>query len=326
MKSNDLDKRCIITLVAALVFALLFFYMLITSSANRVADPEDIKSKIGHMGEVLDYQVIPSTGLTAWKIKPDGLERQFIFYTTANGKALLTGSIWDSESGTEISSGVRLVQEAMLFNQEAGLSEANAVNPDGSPVDAAAATQAANERDMSFASTDGNGEALGEYKDETPIVFNLLDKMKGFKTAEASATDTVYMFYDPRCPVCKEAFNQIDQIDLKAKNIAVKWLPTTALGNNEDGRQRAAVAFQTKDYSDFSASINGTKKTDKVSDDELQYLIDNLHVLKTSAEETYGKDYEIKVPAAIYMNKVTGTPKLLFGITDPKALKTIFGE
>ncbi len=325
MKTNNLDKRFIIAVLAAFIFAALFLFMLITTSSNSITDPEKIKDRIGHMGEVLDYQEIPSTGLTAWKIKPDGIDRQFIFYTTANGKALLTGSLWDSESGSEISSGIRLVQETMLYNREAGEAESKN-NADGSPIGEASANQGQNERDMSFASIDGNGEALGAYAEDTPIVFNLLDNMKGFKTSDASATDTVYIFYDPRCPVCQEAHQKIDLIDLKAKNIAVKWLPTTALGNNEDGRQRAAVAFRTTDYDKFSKSITGLEKVESVSDDEAQYLIDNLHVLKTSAQETYGEDYSIKVPAAIYMNKVTGMPKLLFGITDDKALKTIFGE
>ena len=80
-KAKDLDMRFIIATVAAFVFAALFFYMLLIGGSKSIADPESIKSKIGHMGEVLDYEVIPSTGLTAWKIKPEGLDRQFIFYS-----------------------------------------------------------------------------------------------------------------------------------------------------------------------------------------------------------------------------------------------------
>lgn len=323
MKTNDLDKRFIIAVLTAFVFAVLFAYVLITGSSKNITDPEIIKDKISHMGEVLDYEVIPSTGLTAWKIKPNGLDRHFIFYTTANGKALLTGSIWDAQTGTEISSGIKLVQDSMIYNQEAGIITNES---DGSAIDTAAAEQSSGERDMSFASIDGNGEALGDYAEQPPLVFELLDKMKGFKTSEASATDTVYVFYDPRCPICKDAFDKIDLIDLKAKNVAVKWLPTTALGNNEDGQLRAAVGFQTTDYTEFSKSIGGNQIAKSITELERQYLEDNLQVLITSAEETYGKDYNIKVPAAIYMNKKEGVPKLLFGITDEKALKTIFGE
>lgn len=318
-KAKDLDMRFIIATVAAFVFAALFFYMLLIGGSKSIADPESIKSKIGHMGEVLDYEVIPSTGLTAWKIKPEGLDRQFIFYTTANGKALLTGSIWDATTGTEISSGIKLVQDSMLYNQEAGKADADAE---------AENTGAESGVDLSAISIDGNGEAIGEYKGEMPFIIDLVNEMKGFKTNEAKPADTVYVFYDPRCPVCNEAFDKIDLIDLKKRNIAVKWLPTTALGNNEDGQKRAAVALQSKDPKDFKASMKGTKSADSVSELEIEYLADNLQVLVAATHEVpaYGKDYNIKVPAALYMNKTTGVPKLLFGITDDKALKTIFGE
>lgn len=326
MNTKNLDKRFIVAVVAAFVFALLFLYMLVTTSSSSITDPEKIKDRIGHMGEVLDYQVIPSTGLTAWKIKPDGLDRQFIFYTTANGKALLTGSVWDSESGSEISSGIRLVQETMLYNQEAGEAEASGAGVEGTPIGQAAIDQSSKERDMSFSSIDGNGEAIGSYTGEIPIVFDLLDKMKGFKTSDASVADTVYIFYDPRCPICAEAHKKIDLIDLESKNIAVKWMPTTALKNNLDGRMRAAVAFQAKDYAEFSSSITGVKKVDEVTADQEQYLKDNLHVLKTTTEDTYGADYKGTVPAAMYINKTTGLPKLLFGVSDDRVLKTIFGE
>lgn len=332
MKSKDLDMRFIVATVAAFVFAMLFFYILLTGSSKAIADPESIKSKIGHMGEVLDYEVIPSTGLTAWKIRPEGLDRQFIFYTTANGKALLTGSIWDAETGTEISSGIKLVQDSMVYNKETGQSS------DDSSVDANASQIDGNAIHSSI-SIDGNGEALGAYSGETPFVINLLDKMKGFKTDKtASATDTVYIFYDPRCPVCNEAYDKIDLIDLKSKNIAVKWMPTTALNgkgdtqfernSNEEGQKLAAVAIQSDSAEDFRKSMKGTKRADSVSETEVEYLSDNLQVLVAAARESeaYGEDYKIRVPAAMYTNKENGMPKLLFSITDDKALKTIFGE
>lgn len=335
MKAKDLDMRFIVAVVAAFVFAILFFYMLLTGGSKAITDPESIKSKIGHMGEVLDYEVIPSTGLTAWKIKPEGLDRQFIFYTTANGKALLTGSIWDAETGTEISSGIKLVQDSMLYNKEAGLTSDGS---DGSSVDENN-SQGNGSADLSSISIDGNGEALGAYSGEVPFVINLLDKMKGFKTNKsASATDTVYIFYDPRCPVCNEAYDKIDLIDLEAKNIAVKWMPTTALNtaedtefaknSNKEGQKLAAVAIHSDSADDFRKSMKGNKRADSVSETDIEYLSDNLQVLVAAAHESeaYGKDYKIKVPAAMYTNKESGMPKLLFGITDDKALKTIFGE
>lgn len=323
MKKSNLDVRFIVALVAALVFAVLFFVVLLTGSGKGIADPESVKSKIGHMGEVISYEVVPSTGLTAWLIKPKDLDRQFIFYSTPNGKALLTGSIWDAETGAELSAGIKLVQESMAYNQQAGQAELE--NKDGSAIDAATA-QDEEVNSTSYASIDGNGEALGKYDGEVPLIFNFLDKFKGFKTSEASAVDTVYVFYDPRCPVCKESHDLIDKIDLKSKNIAVKWLPTVALGNTEDGRKRAAVALQTTDYTKFSNSIGGNELVENVSDVENKYIDDNLAILLKAAKETYGKDYKAKVPAAIYLNKETGSPKLLFGITNPQALKTIFGE
>lgn len=321
---KDLDMRFIIATILAFVFAALFIYMLLMGGSKSVVDPESVKSKIGHMGEVLDYEVIPSTGLTAWKIKPEGLDRHFIFYTTANGKALLTGSIWDATTGTEISGGIKLVQDSMLYNQEAGTAD---VDTESSDVEGNV--------DLSATSIDGNGEALGEFEGEMPFIIDLVDKMKGFKTSNAKASDTVYVFYDPRCPVCNEAFDKIDLIDLEARDIAVKWLPTTALTNSsttieaaENGEKLAAVALQSTDPKDFKASMKGTKRADSVSDIEREYLTDNLQVLVSATHEVpaYGKDYKINVPAALYMNKTTGVPKLLFGITDPKALKTIFGE
>ncbi|MED6316464.1 MAG: hypothetical protein VYA60_04400 [Pseudomonadota bacterium] len=335
MKNRNLDKRFIIAVFAAFIFASILLYVLTFGSAQKVADPDVIKSRISHMGEVLDYEVIPSTGLTAWKIKPEGLDRHFIFYTTSNGKALLTGSIWDAESGTEISSGIKLVQDSMVYNQEAGLT--NPSGETGSPIDAATASDQ-NMNDTSFAATDGIGEAIGEYDQEPPIMISFLDKLKGYKTDESvSATDTVYLFFDPRCPVCKKAFNKIELIDLKAKGLAVKWIPTTALTNgsdpkqkaaHKDGVERAAYTFRAKNHADFTSLMNGNARVDasEVTKSEREYLEDNQQILVVTAAEIYGEDYKPEVPAAIYMNKQTGAPKLLFGISNDPVLKTIFGE
>ena len=186
---------------------------------------------------------------------------------------------------------------------------------------------------MSSISIDGNGEALGDYTGEIPFIITLTDKLKGFKTNEASPTDTVYIFYDPRCPVCNEAFDKIELLDLKSRNIAVKWLPTTSLPSSnaaelEDAQKLAVVAMQTQDPKEFKASMKGAKRADSVSDLEIEYLSDNAQVLAAATYEVpaYGKGYKIKVPAALYMNKETGLPKLLFGVPDDRVLKTIFGE
>ena len=52
---------------------------------------------------------------------------------------------------------------------------------------------------------------------------------------------TVYVFFDPRCPYCHQAFRALQG------KVAARWIPVIVLGNPEDGRAQARAILSAND-------------------------------------------------------------------------------
>lgn len=173
--------------------------------------------------------------------------------------------------------------------------------------------------------------AVGEYKGETPEIFNLLDKMGGFKMDESvSPADTVYVVYDPRCPYCKSLYEKLINTDLKGKGITIKWLPTVALGvegENDPAVKRAAYGLIAKNTDEFASSMDGANPTDfEMTTDMMMRLDENLAFLHESSVQTFGADHDKSVPATFFLDKNTGSPQMMYGASDDQVFRTIFGD
>ena len=173
--------------------------------------------------------------------------------------------------------------------------------------------------------------AVGKYEGEEPELIKLLDKMGGFKMDESvSPSDTVYVVYDPRCPYCKSLYEKSLNTDLKGKGITIKWLPSVALGvdgKDDPAVKRAAYGLIAKNTDEFTTSMNGAQPTDfSLTTDMMMRLDENYTFLQESSIQTFGADYEMSVPAAFFLDKTTGSPQMMYGASDERVFRTIFGD
>ena len=189
------------------------------------------------------------------------------------------------------------------------------------PVEAAPA--AAQEQPAGFAM------AVGKYEGELHPIVNILDSLKGFKYDESvSAADTVYIIYDPRCPYCHTLFDKVSAIDLKQKQITIKWLPSLALGTNENAEKLAALSLRAKTVEEFGASFqpNADVSGVTITQEDKDALNENMAFLFEASDQTFGAEHPKSVPAVFFIDKTTGAPNMMYGASDDVVFKQIFGE
>lgn len=251
-------------------------------------------------------------GVTAWLV--DTAHGKDVVYTSNDGRVMFTGQAFNSETG-----------DAMFtkFSSQAVPKDQVATQPQESAKDEAAAAAAAGQDDLT------PGQALGKWSGETPKAFQILDTLKGFKIGDAAAADTVYIMYDPRCPYCHKLLERTKSLDLKAKGIAIKWLPTVALGSkglDSPEVKRAAVALHSTNPEEFFASFDNASQGVAATEADNNELSKNLAFLYDAAKQTFGDDAPIAVPAAFFLDKKTGTPRMVYAAQEDKIYRSIFGD
>lgn len=175
----------------------------------------------------------------------------------------------------------------------------------------------------------GFGMAVGKFEGEVHPIIDILAKLKGFKYDESVAdADTVYIIYDPRCPYCHGLFEKINNIDLKAKQITIKWLPSLALGETEEAKKFAALGFDAKNIEEFATGFNSKTDVSGVTATTAHQdaINENTAFLFEASDQTFGKDYAKSVPAVFFIDKKTGAPHMMYGASDDSIFRQIFGD
>lgn len=286
---------------------------------ERAASFASIESDLERLGKVVSHEPVPNSSMTAWIINLKESGQPTLFYTTKDGKTLATGTLFDVKTGESVT---EKIQEA--FYEIAGRPTTEA--PAG---EAAAQPPGQNaEQDLT------PGQAIGKWDGEVPAVFTeTLERLGGFKEDPSiSPANTIYMVYDPRCPYCTELFDVTRNIDMKAKGVTIKWLPTVALGLSGDDDPvvgQAAYGLDAKNVSDFAlvfTSPKGSKPTVAAVTEAHQTALDaNLELLYAASEQTFPGQPK-SVPAAFYLDKRNGQPRMVYGPQQADILKSIFGE
>ena len=181
----------------------------------------------------------------------------------------------------------------------------------------------------SLAAPAGFAMAVGKFEGEVHPLVGILDKLKGYKYDESVApADTVYVVYDPRCPYCEALLDKISNVDLKEKQITIKWLPTLALGDDADVRALGAAGIDAKNLKDFEATFRGGFDTNsvKVTQAHEDAFNENMALLFEASDQTFGESHPKAVPAVFFIDKTTGAPNMMYGASDDSVFKQIFGE
>jgi len=268
----------------------------------------DQATLVGRYGTILARVPVGAGGLTAWTVEKNG--HRVVLYTTSDSQAIISGVVWDSMTGRNLSD---------TFNA-ATLSIAPPVGgvaaPAMSPVPVVAPASVAPTLPA----------LVGKYSGPIPESIKAIDSLTGIKEGSGGQADTMYVIFDPRCPYCRKAYATTR--DYVKRGFTIKWIPTLALGNPEQGRPMAATVLQAKagDQADVLRRVLGnheemhtvpTKATDEALDRSLSFFF--------AAFKTNGLD-QAGVPVAFFLDKHTGKPRMMTGVSEAPVIQAIFGK
>jgi hypothetical protein len=271
------------------------------SSSPASARPIDQMALMQRYGNVLDRRPVGAGNLTAWTVVKNG--RTVILYTTGDGQAIISGVVWESATGRNLS-------------DQFVTGVPNVKPPLGGSV---AAVNAPAPTAMSAA-------LVGKYSGSIPESIKTIDSLAGVKEGNGGQADTLYVIFDPRCPYCRKAYSETREY-IK-RGFTIKWIPTVALGNPAQGLPLAATVLQAKPGQQAEAlrrvlgnheeiPSTPTKATEEALSRNLDFF---FAAFKNNGVEQAG------VPAAFFLDKRTGKPRMMTGISEPAVIEAIFGK
>ncbi len=293
--------------------ALLALSVSLFASTIYAAPSSELQNRMKTMGSVKEYQVV-SGGLTAWTIASKS-GKVAVFYTTPDEKVMIKGNLWNTVDRKNISDNINLKAlnyASPEFQKRVLGNTTQAISANG---------KGANQP----AQQNFTAEIVGNFNGQTPEIIKLLDQSAGYKEGKGNATDTLYVFYDPRCKWCHEAYYKTRNY---VKNgFTIKWLPTLALGQSESGYRMAASILQAPKADslekifdrDASYQVDPTDKSRKNIDTNLEHLL----ALVAGFD---GKGARVSVPTGFYLNKRTGKIKKVEALSESINLEMVFGK
>ena len=248
------------------------------------------------LGEIVDMREMPENNLTAWLIRaPNG--RQMTFYTTADGKNIFSGTVWDLATKQNIN---------QVFDTTASV---------GMPGSAGQSVQ-------EVVQTDGGSSLLGKYTGEIPEAIKALDSLGGPKIGNGGPGETLYVIIDPRCPYCHQAYDSLKPY--MDKGVTIKWIPTVALGQPEQGLPQANAVLHARTQAELDKIMTDPKAYPRALEGkDGEDLQRNLSFMFQAFEQNGG---QAGVPAAFFVDKNTGQPRMMMGLSEEAVIQAILGK
>jgi len=248
------------------------------------------------LGEIVDMREMPENNLTAWLIRaPNG--RQMTFYTTTDGKNIFSGTVWDLATKQNIN---------QVFDTTASV---------GMPGSAGQSIQ-------EVVQTDGGSSLLGKYTGEIPEAIKALDSLGGPKIGNGGPGETLYVIIDPRCPYCHQAYDSLKPY--MDKGVTIKWIPTVALGQPEQGLPQANAVLHAKTRAELDKIMTDPKAYPRALEGkDGEDLQRNLSFMFQAFEQNGG---QAGVPAAFFVDKNTGQPRMMMGLSEEAVIQAILGK
>lgn len=258
---------------------------------------------IQRYGNIVDRRPLGAGGLTAWTVEKNG--RRVVLYTTADGQAVISGIVWESLSGRNLSD--QFIPNN-LPNVKAPLGGSGAAAPQA----AASATQGA--------------ALVGKYSGAIPESIKTIDTLAGIKEGKGGQADTLYVIFDPRCPYCRKAYNFTREY--VKRGFTIKWIPAVVLGNPPQGTALAATILQAtpQQQADVLRRVLGNKE--EVASQATKATIEALdrNAAFFFAAFQNNRVEQAGVPAAFFLDKRTGKPRMMTGISELPVIEEVFGK
>ncbi len=275
-------------------------------SMAHSAPSESLKAKMQAIGTVKKVIPTESNNIYAWLYEKNG--KTLVLYNTPDEKFFFEGSIYKMQSKELISN--KYIKESLNFaspefrNKVLGL-RSTPPQPQAQNI------------------TYENGLMNLKWKGSNiPEALSLLDSMSGVTQGKGKAQDTLYVFYDPRCPWCHRTFNTLQ--DYIKKGYTVKWLPTVALGKTDEAFALASAPLQNPklltpsfDKTAVAKKVIPTKKNLEDLNANMQFLVAYFNKVEP--------DQNVSVPFGIMLNKENGKLTHIQGLTEKPILELVFG-
>ncbi len=268
------------------------------SSAVQAFDQEILLKRYG---TVMDKRPLGVGGLTAWTLEKNG--HRVMLYTTADGQAVISGVVWDTMTGRNISEQVGVMAPGIL------------------PLPATTGVAPA------LLTSSVTGALVGPYSGPIPESIKAVDSLAGIKEGKGGAADTLYAIFDPRCPYCRKVYGVTR--DYVKRGFTIKWIPSTALGRPDDGIPLAATVLQAKpsEQADILRRVLGEKEQirsvpTKATTDALAQNLDFFY----SAFRNNSSSGTMGVPVGFFLDKKTGSPRMITGVSELPIIQSIFGR
>lgn len=265
-----------------------------SDSTDKRTPPPSVLS----LGEIVDMREMPENNLTAWLIlAPNG--RQMTFYTTADGKNIFSGAVWDLATKQNI----------------------NQVFDTDTTVDTGANSSVGHPGQEVIQKNDGSS-LLGKYTGQIPEAIKALDSLGGPKIGNGGPGETLYVIIDPRCPYCHQAYDSLKPY--MDKGVTIKWIPTVALGQPEQGLPQANAVLHAKTRTELDKIMTDPKAYPRALEGkDGEDLQRNLSFMFQAFEQNGG---QAGVPAAFFVDKNTGQPRMMMGLSEEAVIQTILGK
>jgi hypothetical protein len=270
------------------------------SSASEITNSnvQNTHQKIEKLGKILAVESHPENNFDAWLVQaPNG--KKMTLYTT--GDIVFSGTLWNIQTKENLN---------VVFNPS---------NSNISPV----SNNPINQNSTANIDTDSTGLISKNFQGQIPEAIKALDSLGGIKIGNAGPADTLYIIIDPRCPYCHQAY-----VALKPymdKGVSIKWIPTVALGNSEEGLPMANAILHAQNRTELDKIMsNPQMHTKDLSQTDRDTLNRNLaymfQVFKQNGDQQAG------VPVSFFVDKTSGQPRMMMGISEMAIIEMILGK
>lgn len=241
---------------------------------------------------VLAYQRDPKTGVNVWTVQHQGSGAKTVLYSLPDNKFFFSGALWDGSTGANISDPFFAALES--------------ASP---PVAAIASGESKRSVPASPSAVPGSIKRLAE--------------LSAIKDGDAPIHKTLFVFFDPRCPYCKQLYDVTRNASGLAGR-AIRWIPVTVLGQKERGAALVADILQSKSPAEaLKISFTGFGNAQVQPSKQTLAAISENEAIFWAAFQANPSAGRAAVPVAFFMDN-TGHPQM---VPNPGAvLQKIFTE
>ncbi|MBR5951364.1 MAG: hypothetical protein IKZ87_08030 [Actinomycetaceae bacterium] len=329
-------------------------------SANTDApSDETVRAQLEVLGSIVGVSEV-SPGLRQWELigtvaSDDGPPSSAHLNIFQIGRFLALGSVHDAATGTLLASSVGGIPMSLQDVEQMGSSEV-ASSQTATEEQDAAVSDAAETTEESSSSKEAAASAAevpavpastpahqasdvppahpqpsakfgldGDWIGAASPIIGELEKLPGVVVGEPNMKpqDSAYIFFDPRCPYCKETYKTIKANWPKRR---VKWIPAVILGESPDAYATAASLLDIE---------NGNSNLDKLmtgrhvvtlgaTDEQKQQLLHNATTLFALMQHM-DPGARIGVPAMYWSHRPTGQLAFASGASQQEVLAKVFG-